>query len=189
MENAKLFEAKLQRILQAAGEPNDAGLARILGIKPPSVAAARKRKQIPSSWVEKIAESYDVNANWLFFGIGPMHLSPVIQTSDQAHPQQEPQEQFEPPTPENEVDYLREENKYLRDENKEFRQDNKELRAEIKELDQDNRRLRHSARDLELRVEMLQEDIAELKQENDKLKLKPDRDQDLTNEDDERRTA
>ena len=62
----------MARILEATGAKSDSGLARTLDIRPPSVAAARKRKQIPSGWVEKVAEGYNVKTDWLFFGSGPM---------------------------------------------------------------------------------------------------------------------
>ncbi|MDL2266805.1 helix-turn-helix domain-containing protein [Desulfovibrio sp. OttesenSCG-928-G15] len=68
MLDQKSFQARLERIYKATGVSADSALARILGIKAPSVAAARKREQIPSGWIEKIAESYDVSADWLFFG-------------------------------------------------------------------------------------------------------------------------
>lgn len=68
----KSFEERLARILEATGAKSDSGLARTLDIRPPSVAAARKRKQVPSGWIEKVAEGYSVKTDWLFFGIGPM---------------------------------------------------------------------------------------------------------------------
>ncbi|WP_084559407.1 LexA family transcriptional regulator [Nitratidesulfovibrio termitidis] len=74
MDNAKLFEEKLARIFAATQAKGDTALANILGIKPPSVAAAKKRQQIPTGWVETIAEKFNVSADWLFFGRGPMHL-------------------------------------------------------------------------------------------------------------------
>lgn len=73
MESTKAFEAKLHRIFQATNARSDAELARILDIKAPSVAGARKREQIPTGWVEKVAKSFGVNANWLFFGEGPVY--------------------------------------------------------------------------------------------------------------------
>ncbi len=54
--------------MQAAGAKTDTDLAKALGIKPPSVAAAKKRGQIPSGWVELIAENHSVSADWLLFG-------------------------------------------------------------------------------------------------------------------------
>lgn len=64
------FEDCLARLMSASGARSDSELARILEIKPPSVAAARKRQQIPGAWVKKIAERFSVSADWLFFGTG-----------------------------------------------------------------------------------------------------------------------
>lgn len=67
METTK-FDERLQRLMKAARVKNDTELAKALGIKPPSVAAARKRAQIPSGWVELIAEETGVSADWILFG-------------------------------------------------------------------------------------------------------------------------
>lgn len=67
MESTK-FDDQLARIMAASNTKTDSELARALGIKPPSVAAAKKRQQIPGGWVKKIAESCDVSADWLLFG-------------------------------------------------------------------------------------------------------------------------
>lgn len=70
--NVKSFEAKWGRLLEATGSKTDSALARALEILPQSVTAGRKREQIPSGWVEKVAEQFGVNASWLFFGTGAM---------------------------------------------------------------------------------------------------------------------
>lgn len=70
METSKSFEARLARIYEVTQVKGDTALAKILNIKPPSVAAARKRRQIPTGWIECIAEKYNVSADWLFFGRG-----------------------------------------------------------------------------------------------------------------------
>ena len=54
-------------------------LARILGILPQSVTAARKRAQIPTGWIENISEQFDISTDWLFFGREPMHITPPIE--------------------------------------------------------------------------------------------------------------
>lgn len=72
MEKMNRFDEKLARIFEATQAKGDTALANILGIKPPSVAAARKRRQIPTGWVEDIAERFHISADWLFFGRGPM---------------------------------------------------------------------------------------------------------------------
>lgn len=68
----KSFEERMSRLMEATGATSDSSLARTLEIRPPSVAAARKRGQIPSGWIERVAETFGVNADWLFFGLGPM---------------------------------------------------------------------------------------------------------------------
>lgn len=78
MEDAKSFEHKLARIFEVTGAASDSALAKILGIKAPSVAAARKRRQIPSGWVEQVAEEFRASANWLFFGEGPKLIDEIF---------------------------------------------------------------------------------------------------------------
>lgn len=64
------FEDRLARIFQATGAKTDSALARALDIQPQSVSAAKKRRQIPGSWVEVVAGRFDVSADWLLFGSG-----------------------------------------------------------------------------------------------------------------------
>ena len=70
--DARKFEERLRRIFIACGVQKDSELARILDIKPQSITAARKRQQIPSGWIELVAEKNHILADWLFFGTGPM---------------------------------------------------------------------------------------------------------------------
>lgn len=67
-----MFEPRMRRILEATGTTSDSELARALGIQPPSVAGARQRKLVPMGWIEKIASDYNISADWLLFGRGPM---------------------------------------------------------------------------------------------------------------------
>lgn len=73
------FETKFKRLLAATSKSTDSGLADVLGIRPSSVAGARKRGLIPGDWVEKIAFDYDVNADWLLFGRGSMKRGDTLQ--------------------------------------------------------------------------------------------------------------
>ena len=73
MDNDDNFEEKLARIHMVIGTKSDTSLAKILEIKAPSVAASRKRRQIPSGWIEELAKKFNVSADWLFFGRGSMH--------------------------------------------------------------------------------------------------------------------
>lgn len=70
MDNNASYEAVFERLLQVTGTKSDSALARLLEIKPQSVVAARKRRQIPPGWLVSIAKSYGVSADWLFFGKG-----------------------------------------------------------------------------------------------------------------------
>ncbi|RRD70535.1 MULTISPECIES: helix-turn-helix transcriptional regulator [unclassified Desulfovibrio] len=72
-ENSR-FQDVLQRLMQALDVSTDAELARKLGITPQSVSGARKRAEVPPSWIQACAAQTGVNAHWLFFGRGPMHL-------------------------------------------------------------------------------------------------------------------
>lgn len=74
-----MFEDKIQRIFEVIGSDSDSALARALGIQPPSVAGARKRKLIPGQWIEKIALDYNICADWLLFGRGPMRPEAPVQ--------------------------------------------------------------------------------------------------------------
>jgi hypothetical protein len=61
-------------------------LAKALDIKPQSVGAARKREQIPSGWVEKVAVDFSVCTDWLFFGEGPMLREQCTQSAQLPSP-------------------------------------------------------------------------------------------------------
>lgn len=76
MEKSEKFEARWLRILACTGAKSDSALARILGILPQSVTAARKRGQIPTGWIENISEQFDISTDWLFFGREPMRTAP-----------------------------------------------------------------------------------------------------------------
>jgi len=69
---ANMFIDRFQRIMVATGASTDSELARILNIQPPSVGAAKKRRQIPTGWIEKVSEMFSVSADWLFWGTEPM---------------------------------------------------------------------------------------------------------------------
>lgn len=64
------FDQRMARLVAATNARSDSELARMLGIQPQSVAAARKRQQIPGAWIEQVAEKYVTSANWLLFGEG-----------------------------------------------------------------------------------------------------------------------
>lgn len=65
------FAGRMKRLLLAVGAQNDAELAKTLGIRHQSVSSARKREQLPHSWVTEVAERFHVSADWILFGHGP----------------------------------------------------------------------------------------------------------------------
>lgn len=77
MDSPKSFKAKFSRIMLATAAKNESDLARILEIHPSSVGAAKKRNQIPTGWIEKVADDFSINSDWLFFGRGQM----LVETS------------------------------------------------------------------------------------------------------------
>jgi len=89
-DGGKQFHAKFERVMAACGVRTDSELARILDIKPSSVGAAKRRLQLPPGWIEQIAQKFAINADWLFFGVGPMRrgevAAPAATTADQAPP-------------------------------------------------------------------------------------------------------
>lgn len=68
------FDAQFKRIKESLQVSSETALARLLGIKQPSIAKARKRKKIPPGWITKISEQYNISADWILFGIGDMSL-------------------------------------------------------------------------------------------------------------------
>lgn len=89
MDSPKSFKAKFSRIMLATAAKNESELARILDIHPSSVGAAKKRTQIPTGWIEKIAEDFSINSDWLFFGRGQMQVN--TSPSEQAHASSPPE--------------------------------------------------------------------------------------------------
>ncbi|SBW07043.1 hypothetical protein KM92DES2_12279 [uncultured Desulfovibrio sp.] len=87
MESAKGFEEIYNRLLEASGTKNDSELSRVLNLTPQSINGARKRGEVPPSWIKSYAEISGVSSDWLFFGRGPMrrgHIHEERQTSCQA---------------------------------------------------------------------------------------------------------
>lgn len=70
MTIANSFEDRYARICAITQTSRECDLARILGIRAPSVGGARKRRLIPLAWVERLALRYNVSADWILFGRG-----------------------------------------------------------------------------------------------------------------------
>lgn len=72
------FENILQRLLQATGSKNASELANALGLSPQSVYSAKIKRKIPPAWIFSAAESFNVSADWIYFGHAmPKDLAPI----------------------------------------------------------------------------------------------------------------
>ncbi|CCO22198.1 helix-turn-helix domain-containing protein [Maridesulfovibrio hydrothermalis] len=149
MVNANSFEDRLNRIMKACGASSDAQLAKILEIKSPSVAAAKRRQQIPSGWIEKIAKSYGVCSDWLFFGEGPMKRGEAGN-----HLQEQVQEAVADASlsASGELEELRQECRELRQDNRELVKENRELMKDKLELTKENGDLRVKLAEIKARA-------------------------------------
>ncbi len=64
------FDAKLERLKEAAGAQTKTDLARALGIKIQAVSPPIEERRIPSDWVLRISAKYSVSSDWILYGIG-----------------------------------------------------------------------------------------------------------------------
>lgn len=156
MESSKSFEEKFMRICEVVQTDKDAVLAKILDIKAPSVAAARKRQQIPTGWVEKIALKFNVSADWIFFGRGPMRISDLMtqenlekrESEDAGRGQAALVEQLDSKL-ERELELEREERRELAAETRRLYREKEQLLREKEELLRENGTLREKLARLE----------------------------------------
>ena len=63
-------EAIIGRLKEATGVTSDGQLASYLGISRQNIGAARKRDDVPSGWIYKVAELTGCSMDWLQFGHG-----------------------------------------------------------------------------------------------------------------------
>lgn len=66
------YDEVLERLKDAVGTASDQDLAAKLGLSRQAVADARARKTVPPAWILKVAKTYKVSADWLFFGGTPV---------------------------------------------------------------------------------------------------------------------
>lgn len=67
MEHASVDEI-LTRLKNVANVSKDTDLAKLLGLSRQSIAAARMRGKIPSSWMPKASKLFNVDIGWLYYG-------------------------------------------------------------------------------------------------------------------------
>ena len=64
-------EKIIHRLKEALDARSDGQLATYLGISRQNIGAARKRKDVPTGWIYKVAELTGCSMDWLSFGKGP----------------------------------------------------------------------------------------------------------------------
>ena len=64
-------EKIINRLKEALDAKSDGQLANYLGISRQNIGAARKRKDVPTGWIYKVAELTGCSMDWLSFGKGP----------------------------------------------------------------------------------------------------------------------
>lgn len=67
----------LSRLKLATGASTDKEFAEFLGIDPQSTTSAKKRGEIPSVWLVRVAYRTNISIDWLLFGEGPMRRDEV----------------------------------------------------------------------------------------------------------------
>ena len=78
---ANQFDATLRRLMLATGAKTETEFAKILGIQQPNVTAARRRGQIPPSWIITIAQRYCCSADWIISGEGSLEQGALCAAS------------------------------------------------------------------------------------------------------------
>ena len=61
----------INRLKEAMDVKSDLQLAKYLGIYRQNIGAARKREDVPTGWIYKVAELTGCSMDWLSFGQGP----------------------------------------------------------------------------------------------------------------------
>jgi len=64
-------EEIISRLKEALDVKSDGQLATYLGISRQNIGAARKREDVPTGWIYKVAELTGCSMDWLSFGRGP----------------------------------------------------------------------------------------------------------------------
>lgn len=76
------FDEIMGRMLLATGAKNEASISAMLGITHQSIYNAKNKGKLPTSWVYELAKNNNISANWLFFGVGSMHLNEASSGTD-----------------------------------------------------------------------------------------------------------
>ena len=98
-----MFEEAMERIRQTTGLRTQVQLAACLNIRQSSISDAKRRDNIPDSWLVGLFEKYDLNPGWIKTGNGAAFL---IGDPDRTGPAREPAP-LPPPPPEPTVTELK----------------------------------------------------------------------------------
>ena len=67
-------DAIINRLKEALEAGSDGQLATYLGISRQNIGAARKRNDVPTGWIYKVADLTGYSMDWLGFGQGPRKI-------------------------------------------------------------------------------------------------------------------
>jgi hypothetical protein len=87
------FRLLLGKIKQVLGVRSDVGVARALGYSQSFLSAAKKKKQIPSSWLIQVAQDKGVSLDWLVFGVAPANRTASTPVGKHAVPPGTPEQE------------------------------------------------------------------------------------------------
>lgn len=102
-------EPIINRLKEALDVTSDLQLATYLGISRQNIGAARKRNDVPTGWIYKVAEMTGCSMDWLGFGRGPKRTMATYgepkpgRRSEFASPQTAYQRRTDPSRPSNGV--------------------------------------------------------------------------------------
>ena len=85
----RVFEEQMKRIKFITGKHTQVDLAALLGVKQSSISDAKKRGNIPPSWLVILMRCKHANPEWILTGNGPAFFSippgePCYETGDEA---------------------------------------------------------------------------------------------------------
>lgn len=75
------FDKVLNRAKQVIGASNDNKVSMAINMEPSAFTNRKKSGSIPFSHYMTFAESYNVNLNWLFQGVGPIYHDTNVETT------------------------------------------------------------------------------------------------------------
>lgn len=68
------FNSFFRKISEAIGITSQKDLAIALGIHSSAISQAKRRDSIPQNWIAQLSIKFDLNPEWIEFGVGQKHL-------------------------------------------------------------------------------------------------------------------